>query len=1202
MPTFSSVYPYDVTLKNHSFGNDDVSLLYITNKINEMSAFQKLNISVLQQALGEYTFNGFDFKAPATIGSYVPANSINTPTLAPANSTFKPDSSQYNLGLVIKKGVLEEQVLLSFSNILYSALQKSLPDGTDAAVQGPFISSSNNTLTWYCAFSQNIVAAKVSTWKTVPSNIPMVNISKIKDGKLFGIGTDHNFYTCDLNIGAVWTKVTTSSNWQALSGIATSNGNIWLIGTDHNLYDGGAAINSQYTLMPGCGDTTFLAGMADNSLLAINTSGYLLHMPIGATTWQIIDKTTPLKSLFMGANNSIFGVGKDASIYERSGVLGTWHKIAALPEAIAYQQTVGTKQYGVNCANNSLVCLSVENTTPVLSFELDGVSAAPESGARNTQIEFLFGAISIGTNAEKFSFKRSVSLDILNHQGQSYAPLQFGVVGDGELLNNGSTQNLTLYFQTFQNQKLVFNANTLITFTFPYTESNAELVAFSDSSSVKAYTLTPDASAHFSVLPNQATGVIQIQYKGGTPSAPLELNLDIFKFSEIQLSGKNGLAVIEVAVQNLPGYWDSIFQIPIKKTENSIGQQLELPTSNNIGRSATNGSRIDFMSEGLDKKQQYNLTIEASKGLNLYGIPPTVATPVAQGVHASDKPTPGLPVRIREADLLIPEGRLAINSGSYYPEPKNPKHKINPNEKLNVTGDTFLDGHLGISGHVGIGGQVAITSSTKGTALQIPFNGSSNATGLYVGNETDFSNIIWGGVVVDVPTSAGSWPLVIAKDKKIIGGIDDIGSLHGQDVNAGGNATVGGTTTLNNGVTVTGGATSLKNTTVNGALNVTDAADFSGNVTVKGTTSLIGNTTVSGITTLTQGATVNGIVTVNGDLNATGRLGIGITTPFSQLHISNGATAPTPTGNMTEGLVVSNGIGGAAINIGAGWIESAYVNNAQVPVSLSLNPKGGYVGIGTSSPLAPLHVMGGVAPTVTTGGVYFDSTQANLHGYGATCENSIIAEHSIQALRFVAASDQRIKSNPLASHSTNDLKTLLQLRITDYQYLDKVKYGNKMSKGLIAQEVERLFPQAISHKTDFIPNIYAAANSIEVNEAKKQLTCTLDKAHGLIIGDLVKLITETNTELQKDVIEIIDEKTFIVKNWNEKAEKIFVFGQQVDDFHTVDYQQVSMLGISAIQALHQEVQALKNENQSLKEQLQTEMKSLRGELEALKGK
>lgn len=1192
-PTFSSTYPFDVTLKNHSFGNDDVSLLYITNKINETSAFQKLKVSIIQQALGEYTFNGFDFKAPSTIDGYVPATSINTPTLAPANSIFKPDSSQYNLGIVIKKGVLEEKVLLSFSNTIYTALQKSLPSDTDVAVQGPFISSSNNTLTWYCAFSKNIVTSKSSEWKAVSSSLSMVNISKTADGKLFAIGTDHNFYTCDLNTGTAWTKVNTTSNWQALSGIATANGHVWLIGLDHNLYNAGG-INSQYKLMPGCGDTTFLAGMADNSLLAINTSGNLLHMPIGATTWQIIDKTTPLKSLFMGANNVIYGIGNDGITYQRSSLQDVWKKLTTVPDVINDQYKVGAIQYAVNNAKNTLVYKTTEDINPCLNFELDGVSAAPESGSRSTQIEFLFGGVSIGTNSEKFAFKRLVSLDILNHQGQSYAPLQFGVVGDGELLINDGPQNLNLYFKSFQNQVLTFNADTIISFTFPCTEGNTELVAFAEQSEAHHYMLTPNADANFEVQPYQSAGVIQAKYTKATLATPLELNFDIFKFSEIQLSKSSGLAVIEVTVQNLPGYWDSTFQIPIKKTTNSTCHQLELPTSNNNGRSGSDGSRIDFLSEGKDKNQHYNLTIEADNGLNLYGTQPNAASG-ARGVPTSvSEKTSGLPIRVKETDLLIPEGRVAINSGDNYPKPET--GDTNKNEKLSVIGDTYLDGHLGITGDVGIAGATTLSGTTtingklnleepatltysgSGAALQIPYNTKPNSMGILITN-TPAETSPWAPLTIVIPDGVTTpWPVVVAKEKNIIFGIDTEGNVRPNSLITKEGATINGDLNAKGGLTVTG------STTINDGFFAKKGILITG-----------------ALTNIQNGLSVVGTAT-NDNLNVSGKLGIGITSPFSSLHICNGAVAPTPTGNMTGGLVVSNGTGGGSINIGAGWIESAYVNNAQVPLPLTLQPKGGNVGIGVSNPCVPLHVQSTQSLTI---GAY-NSLAAPGSSSGSTTSGSINENVSIKAEGFLiansvlAVSDQRIKTALKPSINKDDLSKLLSIQITDYQYVDQIKQGNKTTKGVIAQELESVFPNAVNRSTGFIPNIYAAANNIEVSEAKKELTCTLGKKHELVVGDLVKLITESNTELQKEVINIIDENTFVVKDWIEAAENIFVFGKQVDDFRTVDYQQVAMLGISAMQALHQDVQTLKKENQSLKEQLQGEIKSLRAEMDALK--
>jgi hypothetical protein len=55
-------------------------------------------------------------------------------------------------------------------------------------------------------------------------------------------------------------------------------------------------------------------------------------------------------------------------------------------------------------------------------------------------------------------------------------------------------------------------------------------------------------------------------------------------------------------------------------------------------------------------------------------------------------------------------------------------------------------------------------------------------------------------------------------------------------------------------------------------------------------------------------------------------------------------------------------------------------------------------------------------------------------------------------------------------------------------------------------------------------------------------------------------------------------KTFTVKDWAYSTDKIFVFGREVNDFRSVDYEALSMLGISAIQQLAKENEEMKKEN------------------------
>lgn len=977
MSTFSSVYPFNVKLENRSFGND-VSLLYIVNKIGVTSAFQKLNVSILQQAQEEYTFNGFDFEAITSIASYAPATRIDTQTLAPANSHFKPDSRQYNLGVVVKQGVLEEQVLLSFSNTLYKAIQANLVHDNVCAVQGPFVSSDDNTLTWYCAFSKSI------------------------------------------------------------------------------------------------------------------------------------SHTQPT------------------------------------PEG--------------------------EQSACVLSFELDGVSAASESGSRNTQIEFLFGNVSIGAEAEKFSFKRSVSLDIINHQGQCYAPMYFGVVGENSLLNNTDSQNLSLYFQTFQNQKLTFNANTRITFTFPYTETGQDLVAFANKSAVKGYTLT-DANTDYTILESQATGVIQVEYSS-TQATPLELHLDTFNFTNIALSGDAGLAVIEVYVQNLPGYWDSIFQIAINKTTASIEEQLELPESSSNGRSGSSGSRIDFTTAGTNENNHYNLTIEASNGLNLYGTLPSAAT--------------GLPVRIKETDLLIPDGRLAIHGGDNYPSGKsypNGKNNLNgnnnPNEKFNVTGDTFLDGQLCISQEVDITGSATITGDAT-------FEGDATVNG---------STAILGSVVIGSLAKPKGKIAANSETQLILKGPSSKLMQLGADSNGFGRIkTTYGMGILRGSTEIMRIGNNNENVGI-GTGTPSELLDVAGNITASGSVTTTGtitskeNITTSGITPITSEVPTSGMITASSQVK-------GHTVVSGSGHF----ISPTALCLDTNSTIFFRSISGTNYkpftDLG-NWNS----NGLTVKKNLTVNNN---VCIGTGNPKAPLDVEA----------TYTGSYQMSAYSYinlgqrensgsdGGTCPSgiSIIASGAIISGKLSSPSDQRIKTDMVQSDANQDLQSLRKIKVTDYQYIDTIKNGTQFRKGLIAQELEAIFPEAVSQMKGFTPDVYTVGKDFSINETKKELTCWLDKAHKFAVGDLVKLMTEDNTEQQKEVIEIIDEKAFVVKDWSEKAEGIFVFGKQVDDFRTVDYQQVAMLSVSAIQALSQEIETLKNENQTLKEQLQKEMQTLRAEMNALKTK
>jgi len=160
------------------------------------------------------------------------------------------------------------------------------------------------------------------------------------------------------------------------------------------------------------------------------------------------------------------------------------------------------------------------------------------------------------------------------------------------------------------------------------------------------------------------------------------------------------------------------------------------------------------------------------------------------------------------------------------------------------------------------------------------------------------------------------------------------------------------------------------------------------------------------------------------------------------------------------------------------------------------------------------------------------------------------------------------------SNSKKDLSTLLSLEITDYKMKDKTK-GDKPYKKVIAQQVKEVYPQAISLTTEVVPDIYTVATI-------KNGYISLDT--DLKVGEKVRLILEDETSLF-DVISA-DKNGFKVST--DKSGKVFVYGREVDDFHSVDYESLSMLNVSATQELY----TLILSQQKIIESLETEVAEL----------
>ena len=366
-------------------------------------------------------------------------------------------------------------------------------------------------------------------------------------------------------------------------------------------------------------------------------------------------------------------------------------------------------------------------------------------------------------------------------------------------------------------------------------------------------------------------------------------------------------------------------------------------------------------------------------------------------------------------------------------------------------------------------------------------------------------------------------------------------------------------------------------------------------------------------------------------IDNSGKVGFGTTTPGTILHIENGnifgsdpsvTTSPsmyiynnnnTSTTAHSSLAIRTNGGGGGnpylsfdvngvrGVSMG---IDNADGDKFKIQNNWNLNniatpaltiTSDNRIGIGTASPAASLHVASSVVQTV---GAYGFLNANGSVGAGGTTQNitySIQADQRIRAPEYNAFSDSRIKKDIMRLNSDKQLAELNKLKVVNYSYIDQLLNGNKIKTGFIAQEVEEVNAQFINQAADFIPSVFALAQSVSINEDLLELTT--EEPHGFEKGDLVKLYAQGKKEFILRIEEVSNSQSFSVKGWSESLDNIFIYGKQVKDFRAIDFDQITALSVGAIQELSKQVEILKLENESLQKRISNEVQKQQSEIE-----
>jgi hypothetical protein len=378
-----------------------------------------------------------------------------------------------------------------------------------------------------------------------------------------------------------------------------------------------------------------------------------------------------------------------------------------------------------------------------------------------------------------------------------------------------------------------------------------------------------------------------------------------------------------------------------------------------------------------------------------------------------------------------------------------------------------------------------------------------------------------------------------------------------------------------------------------------------------------------------------GNITAGGAITATGAItGSSITTtgPFSATLITANAGINIPGTNVLE---FGAGVAGKEPNSGKIGYQTFSGNSLDIvgagAASASRRIKmwaeggtefNGRVGIGTGAPAVPLDVMiqnnltmtdngyhstqgfesgSGVGQTYNFTGTYNFGNPLTIEIYGMAGGTHLggnrhaVAPVGIRSDGWIASgkgiiiySDRRIKRDARASETARDLAAIQQLKVTDYRMVDPAGDGMMWRKGFIAQEVEQVIPGAITRSVEFVPDIFSVATKLQWNPGVKTLLVTLGKDHDLKVGDRVRLHAD-GSRLELDVSAVPGVRQFVVDKCERAPEKVLVYGRQVNDFRTVDYDRIYTTSVGALQELKKEkdveVRSLQEENAALRTRL-----------------
>jgi hypothetical protein len=330
-----------------------------------------------------------------------------------------------------------------------------------------------------------------------------------------------------------------------------------------------------------------------------------------------------------------------------------------------------------------------------------------------------------------------------------------------------------------------------------------------------------------------------------------------------------------------------------------------------------------------------------------------------------------------------------------------------------------------------------------------------------------------------------------------------------------------------------------------------------------------------------------------------GKVGIGTTSPAYKLHVDG-------SGYFSNDLYVASGrslyVGGPTTgNDGirlhysgsAGYIDFNGSSNLNFRTGDSdggytrmVITEAGNVGIGTTGPGFPLEVDVSVSNSFAGGYVFQNNSTLGTVGNPQPLYVAAKFNESVwSTTRFVVSSDRRIKNNINDISDNNALDLFRNIQPKTYEYIDKISRGSNTVYGFIAQEVKDVIPNAVTITKNIIPDYYKPVKydvSYDTSNNNATLIVEHDISYNLDPSNNIRLYV-LNKENQQTKIEaissIIDDTHFSIQSDKIKdVSDVFLYGKEVDDFHTLNKDAIWTVATAALQEVDRNVEKLRKKD------------------------